>query len=166
MIKKLALAAVAFSLAVLPVSAKDLHFPKKGDAMFTITIPDSWEPGKDEEGTVEAESPKEGVYMAIWSLESEKDANDLGKDIVDLLKDHAKDIKMEGEAQEAHPGGLDGALLKGTAKDKEDGKAIGFFALVVSNKKKAAVIYIEVGADASAEEQAKLEKILKSIKAS
>jgi hypothetical protein len=36
----------------------------------------------------------------------------------------------------------------------------------VSNKKKAAVIYIEVGADASEGEQAKLEKILKSIKAS
>jgi hypothetical protein len=143
--KILSILAAVLALTALPLAAKDMHFPHKGDAMFTITIPDSWEPGKDEEGTLEATSPNEGVYLCIWSLESDKDANDLGKDIVDLLKDHAKDIKIEGDAVEAHPGGLDGALIKGSAKDKEDGKAIGFFALVLSNKKKASVVYIEVG---------------------
>ena len=164
MIKSLLLIAAALSLVALPVSAKDMHYPAKGDALFTITIPDSWEPGKDEDNTLEATSPKEGVYLCIWSIESEKDANDLGKDITDLLKDHAKDVKIEGDAVEAHPGGLDGALIKGSAKDKEDGKAIGFFALILSDKKKASVVFIEVSADASAEEQGKLEAILKSIK--
>ena len=54
--------------------------------------------------------------------------------------------------------------VKGTAKDKEDGKDIGFFALIISDKKKASVVFIEVNADASKDERAKLEGILKSIK--
>jgi len=164
MIKSFLFITAVLAFVALPLSAKNLHYPKKGDASFTITIPDDWEPEKDEEGTLEASSPKENVSLTIWSIESEKDANDLGKDIVDLLKDHAKDIKLEGEAVEAHPGGMDGALLKGSAKDKEDGKDIGFFALIISDKKKASVVFIEVNADASKEEQAKLEGILKSIK--
>src|SRR6185437_10767316 len=117
MIKSLLFITAALAFVALPLSAKDMHYPHKGDALFTITIPDSWEPGKDEDNTLEATSPKEGIYLCIWSLESDKDANDLGKDIVDLLKDHAKDIKIHGDAVEAHPGGLDGALLKGSAKD-------------------------------------------------
>ena len=164
MIKSFLFITAVLAFVALPLSAKNLHYPKKADASFTISIPDDWEPEKDEDGTLEASSPKENVSLTIWSIESEKDANDLGKDIVDLLKDHAKDIKLEGEAVEAHPGGMDGALLKGTAKDKEDGKDIGFFALIISDKKKASVVFIEVNADASKDEQAKLEGILKSIK--
>lgn len=152
------------ALSGVQASAKTLHFPNKGDTMFDITIPDTWQPEKDEDEIVEALSPDEHVYLAIWELETKEDAKNLGKDIEDLLKDHAKGIKVEGEPQEAHPGGLDGLLFKGTAKDKEDGHAIEFFALIVNSKTKAAVIFIEADADTPQEEASKLEGILKSIK--
>ena len=143
--------------------AKTLPFPGKGDAMFIITIPDDWEPEKDEDNVLEALSPDEHVYIAAWELEDNEDVKSLGDDIEDLLKDHAKDIKMEGEPQEARPGGMEGLLFKGTAKDKEEDTAIQFYALLISTKEKAAVIYIEADAETPKEEAAKLEAILKSI---
>lgn len=165
MIKKISFIAVAsLALLSLPVSAKNLHFPSKGDTMFTVSIPDDWEPEKDEDNVVEANSPQEKVYLAIWELESEKDLKSLGDDINDLLKDHAKNIKLTGEPQAAKPGGMDGLLFSGTAKDKEDGHAIEFFALLVTHNKKAAVIYIEADADAPKDETEKLTKILQSLK--
>ena len=106
--------------------------------MFNITIPNDWEPEKDDDEVLEATSPKEHVYLAVWELESKEDVKSLGKDIVDMLKDHAKKIKMDGEPQEAHPGGMDGLLFKGHALDKEDDHAIDFFALLVGTKTKAA----------------------------
>lgn len=155
-------------IAILALSgvqgiAKTLPFPGKGDTMFSITIPDDWEPEKDEDNILEALSPDEHVYISVWELEDQEDVKTLGKDIKDLLKDHAKDIKMEGEPQEAHPGGMDGLLFKGTAKDKEDDTGIQFYALLIGTKEKAAVLYIEADAETPKEESAKLEAILKSI---
>jgi hypothetical protein len=143
--------------------AKTLQFPEKGDAMFSITIPNDWEPEKDEDNILEATSPDEHVYISVWELKEQEDVKTLGKDIKDLLKDHAKDIKIEGEPQEAHPGGMDGLLFKGSAKDDEDDKDIQFFALLIGSKEKAAVLFIEADAETPKEEAAKLEGILKSI---
>ena len=155
--------ALALALTCTSSTAKTLQFPNKGAAMFSITIPDDWEPEKDEDEVIEALSPDEKVYLSIWELESKEDAKNLGKDILDLLKDHAKKIKLEGEPQEAHPGGMDGLLFKGHALDKDDDHAIEFFALLVNTKAKAAVIFIEADADTSEAESAKLQKILQSI---
>ena len=151
------------ALTCMQASAKTLHFPNKGDTMFNITIPDDWEPEKDEDEIVEALSPGEHVYLAIWELESKDDVKSLGKDIKDMLKDHAKKIKIEGEPKEAHPGGMDGLLFSGTALDKEDDHAIEFFALLIGTKDKAAVVFIEADADTPKKESAKLQGILASI---
>ncbi len=147
----------------LTSTAKTLQFPNKGAAMFSITIPDDWEPEKDDDEVVEATSPDEHIYLSIWELESKKEIKTLGKDLVELLKDHAKKIKLEGEPQEAHPGGLDGLLFKGSALDKTDDHAIDFFALLISTDKKVAVLFIEADADTPKEEADKLQKILASI---
>jgi hypothetical protein len=151
------------ALSGVQASAKTLHFPNKGDTMFNITIPDDWAPEKDEDEIVEATSPDEHVYMSIWELESKEDVKSLGKDIVDMLKDHAKKVKLEGEPKEAHPGGMDGLLFSGTALDKEDDHAIEFFALLIGSKEKAAVVFIEADADTPKKEAAKLQGILASI---
>jgi hypothetical protein len=157
---------ILFTIAALSgiAPAKDLHFPEKGDALFTITIPNSWKPGKDDDNILEASSDEGHIYLAAWELKSEKDAKALGDDIENLLKDHAKNIKMDGEPTPCKPGGMEGLLFKGHAKDKEDDSKIEFFALLISNKAKAAVVYIEAAEDTPEEESAKLEKILKSIK--
>src|SRR3978361_1248966 len=67
--KYLQILVTVLTLTALPAFSKNLHFPSKGDPMFTIAIPDDWEPEKDEEGTLEANSPKEKVYLAAWALE-------------------------------------------------------------------------------------------------
>lgn len=145
-------------------SAKQLHFPEKGDALFTINIPNSWKPDKDDDNVLEATSDEGHIYLAAWELKNEGEAKALAKDIEDILKDHAKEIKMDGEPEECKPGGLDGLLFKGHAKDKEDDSKIEFFALLIGSKEKAAIIYIEAAEDTPVEDSAKLEKILKSIK--
>ncbi len=157
---------ILFTIAALSgiAPAKELHFPEKGDALFTITIPNSWEPDKDDDNVLEATSSEGHIYLAAWELKSEKDAKALGDDIENILKDRAKNIKMDGEPTACKPGGLDGMLFKGHAKDKEDDSKIEFFALLIGSKEKAAVIYIEAAEDTPEEESAKLEKILKSIK--
>ena len=81
-----------------------------------------------------------------------------------MLKDHAKAIKMDGAGVPAKPGGMDGMLFKGTAKDKEDGSDIEFFALLVSPKPgKVAIIFIEAAADTPKDEADKLQRILESL---
>ncbi|MCE9519914.1 MAG: hypothetical protein K8R87_10225 [Verrucomicrobia bacterium] len=162
--KKIVLSILTTAFFAGIIQAKQMHFPEKGDAMFTITIPDAWEPEKDDDNILEATSPDEHIYLAVWELESKKDLKNLGNDIENLLKDHAKNIKLDGEPVEAKPGGMDGLLFKGHAKDKEDDSKIEFFALLIITEEKAAVLYIEAAEDTPEEESAKLEKILKSIK--
>ncbi|MEI6536982.1 MAG: hypothetical protein WCN98_16685 [Verrucomicrobiaceae bacterium] len=87
----------------------------------------------------------------------------LGKDIVDMLKDHAKKIKPGGDPVEAHPGGMDRLLFKGHALDKKDGHAIDYFALLIGTKTKASVVFIEADADTPKKEADKLQNILASI---
>ena len=75
-------------LAILALSgiqgiAKTMPFPAKGDVMFSITIPDDWEPEKDEDNVLEALSPDEHVYIAAWELEDNEDVKSLGDDIED-----------------------------------------------------------------------------------
>jgi hypothetical protein len=162
--KKSLLILATLALASTPVFAKKIAFPNAEHALFSITIPDSWEPDKDDDDTLEALSPKENVYLAAWELKDKSDIASVDKDIIEMLKDHAKAIKMDGEGVPAKPGGMDGMLFKGTAKDKEDGSDIEFFALLVSPKPgKVAIIFIEAAADTPKDEADKLQKILESL---
>jgi hypothetical protein len=145
--------------------SKTIKCPDDENVQFTINIPDTWKPEHADDGTLEAMSPNEHIYLATWELKDKKDIESLDKDIVDLLKDHAKDIKMNGEGEKAKPGGMDGLLFKGTAKDKQDGSAIEIFALLLSPEPgKVAIIFIEAAADTPDSEAEKLTKILQSIK--
>ena len=162
--KKLIAFVAIFALTAVQSYAKTLDFPNKGDAMFKITIPDSWEPDKDEDDVVEAQSPKEHVQLSIWELETKDDLENLGKDIEDILKDHASDIKLVGEPKKASPGGMDGLLFSGSAVDDEDKHAIEFFALLIANDSRVAVVFIEANADTPKKELDKLVDILKSLK--
>jgi hypothetical protein len=143
--------------------AETLDFPNKGDLLFRITIPDDWEPDQDDDEVVEATSPDEHLSLSIWELDSKDDAKNIEQELKDQLKDHAKKIKIDGKPQEAHPGGLDGMLYQGTAVDKEDDEPIDFFALVITTKTRAAVVFIEADREAPKEEVAQLDLILKSI---
>lgn len=162
--KNIVLTVIAAAFLAGFTQAKELHFPEKGDAMFSITIPDAWKPGKDDDNILEASSPDNHIYLTIWEIESKKDLKNLGNDLENLLKDHAKDIKLDGDPVEAKPGGMNGLLFKGHAKDKEDDSKIEFFALLIVGEDKVALLYIEAAEDTPEEESAKLEKILKSIK--
>ena len=162
--KKTLIILAAFAFAGSSAFAKKITFPNKDNALFTITIPDSWEPEKDDDDTLEAISPKENVYLAAWELKDKSDIASVDKDIVEMLKDHAKKIKMDGAGVPAKPGGMEGMLFKGTAKDKEDDSDIEFFALLVSPKPgKVAIIFIEAGADTPKDEADKLQRILESL---
>ena len=161
--KKILAFAVIAALTCSQSFAKTLSFPNKGDAMFKITIPDSWEPDADDDEVVEATSPKEHVQLSIWEIQSKEDLENLGNDIEDILKDHAKEIKLVGEPQEAHPGGLDGLLFSGTAVNEEDDHGIEFFALMIATDTQVAVVFIEADANTPKKELDKLSGILKSI---
>jgi len=150
------------ALAGAQARSETLDFPNKGDLFFRITIPDDWEPDQDDDEVVEATSPDEHLSLSIWELDSKDDAEN-EQELKDQLKDHAKKIKIDGKPQAALPGGLDGLLYKGTAVDKEDDEPIDFFALVITTKTRAAVVFIEADREAPKEEVAQLDSILKSI---
>ena len=163
--KKTLLILTALAFAGSSAHAKKFVFPDADNPLFNLTIPNTWEPEKDDDGTLEATSPEGNIYLAAWELKDKTDIANVDKDIMDLLKDHAKKIKMDGEGVKAKPGGMDGLLFKGTAKDKEDDSDIEFFALLISPKPgKVSIIFIEAAADTPKEESDKLQKILESIK--
>lgn len=151
------------ALAGAPAAAETLDFPNKGDLLFRITIPDDWEPDQDDDEVVEATSPDEHLSLSIWELDSREDAENLEEELKDQLKDHAKKIKIAGKPQKVQPAGMDGLIYKGTAVDREDDTEIKFFALVLTTKKRAAVVFIEADSETPQEEADQLEKILDSI---
>jgi hypothetical protein len=152
-------------LSTLQVSAKTLEFPDKGDAMFQITIPDSWQPDQDDDDVVEATSPKDHVSLAIWEIKTEEELKNLDDDIEEILADHAKEIKLVGKPKEISPAGMEGLLFEGTAVADDDDHKIEFFTLFLISKstKKVAVVFIEADADTPKKELDKLVGILKSI---
>lgn len=157
----LAFVALGFS----PAFSKDFKFPKKGDALFTISIPDGWNPEFDDEGTLEAEDKEEDAYIAVWEEETETELAKIAGDIDDILNEYAKDVKVAGKPEPYKLAGMEGLWIKGTAKDKEDGSGIGFEAIVlVVDKDSAAVIYFDYSQDAPEKVAKQLVNILKSVK--
>ncbi len=161
--KRLFAVVAIFALSAAPSFGKTLDFPNDGDVMFKITIPDSWEPDADDDEVVEAQSPDGHIELSIWELETVEDVENLGNDLVEILKDHAKEIKLVGEPKKASPGGMKGVLFSGSALDEEDDHAIEFYALMIIGEEKVAVVYIEADADTPKKDLVKLEAILKSI---
>ena len=151
------------TLSCSPSFGTTLDFPNSGDIMFKITIPDDWEPNSDDDEVVEAQSPEANIQISIWEIETKEDLKNLGNVLEDILKDHAKEIKLVGEPKAARPGGMEGLLISGTALDEDDDHEIQFFALLVTNKVNVAIVFIEANANTPEVEAKKLEKILKSI---
>lgn len=156
---------IGFSLAISTASAEDLKFPEEGAPMFTLTIPDAWEPEFDDDGVLEAEDKDGHSYFAIWEEDTETELSKVAEDLDEILDSYATDVKAAGEPEQITIAGMSGLLFKGTAKDKEDGSALGFEAIVVVTKeKKAAVIYYDYAHDAPESVAKRLVKILESIK--
>lgn len=159
------LSAIALVFCFSAASAKDLKFPKKGDPLFSISIPDDWNPKFDDEGTLEAQHPDELSYIAVWEEDSNVELAKVAEDVDDVLNEYAKDVKVEGKPVPYNNLGVPGLIIKGTAKDKEDGEAIGFEVIILAvDKDSAAVIYFDYPADAPEVVAKNLVKILESIK--
>lgn len=164
--KKPTLFLLAFlGLSLSPLFSKDLKFPKGDDALFTLSIPDSWEPEFDDEGTLEAEDKDGHSYIAIWEEDTETELSKVAEDIDDILKEYATDVKVVGQPEPYDKLGMPGLLIRGTAKDKEDSKGIGFEAIILAvDKDSAAVIYFDYAQDAPKSVVDSLVKILESVK--
>ena len=153
-----------FCLAAAPAFSKDFKFPKE-DSLFTITIPDSWEPEFDDEGTLEGEDKDGNAYIAVWEEDTETELSKVAEDLNDMLKEYAKDIKLVGKPEQYTLSGMPGLIFVGTAKDKDDDSEIGFEAIVLVPKKdNAAVIYYDYAKDAPESVAKRLVKILESVK--
>jgi hypothetical protein len=161
--KYLALTVLALFVSS-PSLAATFPFPEADDSFFEISIPKQWNPSQDEDNTLTAASPKEHVHLTAWELEDKDNSKQIEKEIKDALKDHAKQIKFEGEPKMAHPGGLDGQLYQGQAVSKDDGDKIGFIALTVATKERAALILVEFQVELLPQESEQFSAIVKSIK--
>ncbi len=151
--------------AIIPTSlfADQFAFPKKENALFLFTLPETWEKGEGDEETFDANSANEHIQIMIWELESKEAAKDLKTDLKEMLKEYAKDIKLKGKAKEVKPGGMDGLFYEGSAVDSEDDSKIEFVAVLVTTETRAAVIYFEADAEATKEELEDVSAIFKSI---
>jgi hypothetical protein len=164
--KQATLLLLAFvALGFCPAFSKDFKFPKKGDPLFTISIPDGWSPKFDDEETLEGEDKEGDAYIAVWEEDTETELAKIAGDIDDILNEYARDVKVAGKPEPFKLAGMEGLLFKGTAKDKEDGSGIGFEAIVlVVDKDSAAVIYYDYSQDAPEKVGKQLINILKSVK--
>jgi hypothetical protein len=145
--------------------SKDLKFPEEGKTLFTISIPDSWSPEFDDEGTLEAEDKNGHSYIAVWEEDTDTELAKIAEDIDEILDEYAKDVKLAGKPEPYNKlAGMPGLWIKGTAKDKEDGSGIGFEAIIVAiDKDSAAVIYFDYSQDAPEAVVKNLVKILESV---
>jgi hypothetical protein len=145
--------------------AKDIKFPEEGKKLFTISIPDSWNPEFDDEGSLEAEDKNGHSYIAVWEEDTDTELATIAEDIDEILDEYAKDVKLSGKPEAYNKlAGMPGIWIKGTAKDKEDGSGIGFEAIIFAvNKKSAAVIYFDYSQDAPEGVVKNLIKILESV---
>jgi hypothetical protein len=158
-----ALALCAFSTST--VFAGDTPFPKTGDAMFTITVPESWEVESDDESVLEAQSPKENISLTVWEIDSEVTVAKLARDLKDILKDYATNVKLEDEPKQIEIDGLPGILMVGTGDDEDDGHEVGFVALVLVKGDDAAIVFFEMDGNVTPGELKKFSAIIDSIKA-
>lgn len=157
----LAFLAFAYSIA----NAEKVSFPDKDAPLFSITIPDAWNPEYDDEGTLEAEDADGHSYLAVWEEDTETELSAVGEDIDELLAEYATDVKVPGKPEPITLAGMPGLVFTGTAKDKEDGSGIGFEVVVLVVKGKgAAIIYYDYTADAPESVAKSLVKILESLK--
>src|SRR6187402_973911 len=124
--KYLSLLALAALTLLLPVSALagTFYYPTKADTLFSIEIPDAWNP-KVEDETLEATAAEEKAYLAFWVLKDKSDFDSAEKDLADILKDSVTDPKM-GDAKELTVSGIKFVKVEGTGKDRKEKTPVTF----------------------------------------
>ncbi len=159
----LATLAALFCILSPSVQAEKLTFPNTGEAMFQITIPDSWSPDIDEDDVVEATSPEENISLSIWKIDSSTTMETVTNDLKDILKEYADDVELVGEPETIEVDGLPGLFLVGTGNAHDDNDLVGFIAFILVKDEDAAIVYFELDDDATEVEQEKFKAILSSI---
>ncbi len=133
--------------------------------MFKVTLPDNWEVDSDDEDVVEAISPKENVSLTIWEIDAEMRVDKLAKELKNILKEYATDVKLDQEPKQMEIDGLPGIFMVGTGADEEDGHEVGFIALVLVKGDDAAILFFELDGNVTKGELKKFETIIESIQA-
>jgi hypothetical protein len=152
-------------LSLSTAYAEDFKFPEEGKTLLTVSIPDSWDPEFDDDGTLEAEDDDENAYLAIWEEDTTAELSKVAEDIDEILNEYAKDVKVTGKPEPYNNLGVPGLLIKGTAKDKDDNSGVGFEAIILPiDKDSAAIIYFDYAQDSPESVVKSLVKILESIK--
>ncbi len=67
------------------------------------------------------------MTLSIWEVDTEMTVDALAKDLKNILKDYATDVKLEEEPKQFEVDGLPGIFMFGTGADKEDGHEVGFY---------------------------------------
>ena len=114
--------AIAFVMAGHAAIAGDqtVAYPNKDKAVFTVTAPDDWEmtPGEDEGDYFTLEGPS-GAVLSFRAIDGTKDdLEGAVKDGIVYLKENYDDAKI-GKPEPMD--GVDGAVIHGTGKLKDDG---------------------------------------------
>ena len=159
------LMALFFSVGV--TEAVTFSYPKSGEALFTMDVPDTWKPEVLDDGSLEAYSPDDKGYMCVWILKSEKDFDSLESDLSELLDPYLKDIKTSEEGETVKGENTEFLVFSGSGKDKEEGTAQNFEVFLFKIAKgQVGVFFVQYAADAPEETTAALVGIARSIKLS
>lgn len=141
-----------------PVNAgtTTLYYPDKDSALFSIVAPDDWEvTGIDEVGEfANLQSPKGGILQfRATKFDSEDEAKAeieaIANDTGEFLGETYTDIKLN-DAEDL-TGGLSGAKLTGSAKDKDGNDVLVLSAVIVLDPTTVAEVWAAVYPDEKAE---------------
>jgi hypothetical protein len=162
MIKPLLSALLACMIVGASAHAATFKLPDEG-SVASVTIPDAWKPKEIERG-VESVSPDGAVYLAVESVEDEKNMDASLNETFDMLKEHKvvvdKDSKKENKFK---INDLEASELLFQGKDEDGPTSVSI--VFVPVKSKVLVITYWVTTSEEKKHQAAVGKIVQSIKA-
>ncbi len=146
-----------------PVLAGTMDFPKSGETLIQITIPDEWKPDADDDVVLESTSPDGHISLSIWEIESSTTVDTVADDLQEILKDYAKEVTLDEAVKKVDVSGLPGFFFAGSGADPDDDRPLGFVAFAIVRDDRAVIVFFEIDSNYTADELKTLESIIESI---
>ena len=162
---KLLVLLALFVAGVAGARADTFSFPDAESPVFSVDIPGDWKPKEDRPGRIEASSPEDDAYVALWVLKGKSAMDEMGEEVREIAQSTLRDIRLSGKETRAEVNGMDVLFFEGVGVDKEDGDKVHFEICLFSPAPNTlGVVYFEYDDVAAEKRIPQMTKVVKSIR--
>ena len=145
--------------------AETFYYPNAESPVFSVDIPNDWKPKENMQGRIEAGSPEDDAYVALWVLKGKSAMDELGEEVREITESTLRDIRLSGKETRTEVNGMDVLFFEGAGVDKEDGDKVHFeICLFTPAPGTLGVVYFEYDDDAAEKRIPQMTKVVKSIR--